>query len=275
MAAAVGGVVPVSGFLHALHGDGMRAVARRLADGAAEALWPTRCLGCDRPGTLLCPDCAAALPAIDQAHACPCCGAPFGSLVCTECTDCLERDDEEGCGKGPHLLEPLDGACCYGVHTWPLDRIVRGYKDAGERRAAALLAQMIVAALRARGWGDGRGGLWSGCDVVSFVPCTPQAFARRGFDHMEEVARISARELGLPLKDALARYAPHDQRGLGRHGRAENAQASLVPVLPVEGARVLLLDDVLTTGATLAAAAGALRAAGATSVVAATAARAW
>lgn len=269
------GVVPVGGSCHASRWGGVRTVARRLADGAAEALWPTRCLGCDRPGTLLCPDCAAALPAIDQACACPCCGAPFGSLVCTECTDCLEHDDEGDCDGGSRPLELLDGACCYGVHAWPLDRIVRGYKDAGERRAAALLAQMIVTALRARGWGDGRDGLWSDFDAVSFVPCTPQAFARRGFDHMEQVARISARELGLPLKDALARYALHDQRGLGRRGRAGNARASLVPVLPVEGARILLLDDVLTTGATLAAAAGALKAAGATSVVAATAARAW
>ncbi len=258
-----------------------QSIARRLADGAAETLWPTRCLGCERPGALLCPDCAAALPAIDQSRACPRCGVPFGSLVCTECTDCLERSEDD-LGEGSrepdgwaHPLASLDGVCCYGLHEWPLDRIVRGYKDAGERRASLLLSALIAQAIGDAGNMRGDGVFSTPFDGVTFVPCTPDAFARRGFDHMEEVARHAAGALNLPFVDALARWAPRDQRGLGKVLRAENARASLVPVVDLGGARVLLLDDVLTTGATLGAAAEALRRAGAVQVAAATAVRAW
>lgn len=259
----------------------LQSLGRRLADGAAETLWPTRCLGCERPGVLLCPDCAAALPAIDQAHACPRCGAPFGSLVCTECTDCLGHPDDDRGEKPPEprdLADPLallDGACCYGLHEWPLDRIVRGYKDAGERRASVLLAALIAQAVGDAGEACGSGAFSAPFDGVAFVPCTPDAYARRGFDHMEEVARHAAALLGLPFVDALARWAPRDQRGLTKGQRAENARASLVPVVDVAGTRLLLLDDVLTTGATLGAAAGALKLAGARRVAGATVARAW
>lgn len=259
----------------------LQSLGRRLADGAAETLWPTRCLGCERPGVLLCPDCAAALPAIDQAHACPRCGAPFGSLVCTECTDCLGHPDDDRGEKPPEprdLADPLallDGACCYGLHEWPLDRIVRGYKDAGERRASVLLAALIAQAVGDAGEACGSGAFSAPFDGVTFVPCTPDAYARRGFDHMEEVARHAAALLGLPFVDALARWAPRDQRGLTKGQRAENARASLVPVVDVAGTRLLLLDDVLTTGATLGAAAGALKLAGARRVAGATVARAW
>ncbi len=259
----------------------LQSLARRLANGAAETLWPTRCLGCERPGVLLCPDCLAALPAIDQARACPRCGAPFGSLVCTECTDCLERlDDDLGeDSREPddlaRPLAPLDEVCCYGLHEWPLDRVVRGYKDAGERRASVLLAALIAQAVGDAGQARPSEVFSAPFDGVTFVPCTPDAYARRGFDHMEEVARHAAAMLDLPFVDALARWAPRDQRGLTRAQRAKNAQASLVPVTSVAGTRLLLLDDVLTTGATLGAAAMALKRAGAAQVAAATAVRAW
>ena len=58
---------------------------RAMGEGLAEALWPTRCVGCDQPGTLLCDRCRAELPWIEQRLACPVCGAPFGFLTCTEC----------------------------------------------------------------------------------------------------------------------------------------------------------------------------------------------
>ncbi len=274
---------------------GFGAYGRRLPSwlraagaGVAEALWPTRCVGCDRPGTLLCPDCAAALPAIEQRFACPRCGAPFGSLVCTECTRCRERDEEDAwapgepdaCGALPAApFDEFDGVCCYGVDEWPLDRLVRAYKDGGERRVAEILAGMVAQAARDAGLAPGSPGRPSlrlpAPDAVAFVPCTPRAFARRGFDHMERVAHGVAGELGLPLVDVLARCDTRDQRGLSRAGRTANARASLVALEPIDGARVLLLDDVVTTGATLGAAAQVLRAAGAVQVAAAAAARVW
>lgn len=267
--------------MRALAGAGAAVgrLGRYLAGGLAEALWPTRCVGCDRPGELLCADCAASLPAIDQSLACPRCGAPFGSLVCTECTRCRERD-EEGWdpGEAPERaalpaapFDDLDAVHCYGVHEWPLDRLVRAYKDGGERRASALLAALVSQA--AADAGLVRAG--RAPDALAFVPCTPAAFARRGFDHMERVAREAGEALGLPVVDVLARCDARDQRGLSRAGRTGNIEGSLVVLGRLDGARLLLLDDVVTTGATLGAAARALRAAGARGVAAAAVARAW
>lgn len=251
--------------------DGLGRAAGALAEGMLEAAWPTRCAGCDEPGGLLCPRCRAALPAIEQRRACPRCGAPFGELVCTECTACLEPAAE---GEAPaacsEAFAALDGVRCYGVLAWPLDSLVRAYKDGGERRASALLAAMAAQAYReSRGPGSARP------DALAFVPCTPQAFARRGFDHMERVAADAARELRVPLADVLARRAPRDQRGLSKADRRGNADASFVVLGPVEGMSLVLLDDVVTTGSTMAAAARALRRAGAARVEGLAVARAF
>ncbi len=254
---------------------------RYLAEGLAEALWPTRCVGCDAPGTLLCPSCRAALPAIEQRYACPHCGAPFGRLVCTECTCCLDRSNEDAYQPGvvddtSRICQPafaaLDGVSCYGIHEWPLDALIRAYKDAGERRASELLAGMLVQTIRETVLSVGAEAL---PDVLTFVPCTPAAFARRGFDHMERIAQDAAAQLGLPLIDMLACRTTRDQRRLGRQMRQVNVRGSFVVVAPASGARILLIDDVVTTGSTIGAAALALKEAGAERVTAAALARAW
>lgn len=254
---------------------GLAGSARRLAEGFAELLWPTRCAGCDAPGHLLCPECAARLPVIGQRHACPRCGAPFGSLVCTECTACLERrDDALDAPPAGETWLSLDGVRCFGVHAWPLDSLVRVYKDGGERRAAALLARFAAAALLDAA--DVPGAVAPGeLDAVVFVPATPAAYARRGFDHMEPLAREAAHLLGLPLADVLARRDASDQRGLSRTERSRNARGSMVVLGRLDGARLLLMDDVVTTGATMGAAARALREAGASAVWGAAVARVW
>lgn len=271
--------------------------AAALRMGAVELLSPTRCVGCDLPGGLLCPSCRAAVLRIDQRRACPRCGAPFGALVCTECTDSLApQEDGEAAllarhallvraapsgtapaglpargarGVLPHMRE-LDGACCFGVHAWPLDAAVRAYKDGGERRMAELLGAMVASAASAAHAFDA-----ARATCVCFVPATPAAFARRGFDHMEPLARSVARRLGLPLVDALARPYAEDQRGLTRDGRLTGGRGGFVAVARMDGQRAILLDDVLTTGATLSGAARELRAAGAERVWAATVTRAW
>lgn len=252
--------------------------ARRAGALALEAVAPTRCAGCERPGSLICDRCLAELTPIDPAHACLRCGAPFGDLLCTECGG----GDEEGGfapdGDAAAAGVRIPGRClAAAVFEGPLPRIIRAYKDGGERRLAPLLAELMVdAAIHAEEAAPERyGGFVGAADAVTFVPATAAAFSRRGFDHMEEIARAFSAMVGLPLADVLVKHGSSDQRALDRAGRALHARGAYEPVEPVAGLRLVLLDDVITTGATLRGAAGALVAAGAVHVDALALARVW
>ena len=92
---------------------------------------------------------------------------------------------------------------------------------------------------------------------------------------MELVARELSWLLGLPLEDVLVRRQGKDQRDLGRSDRLRNLSGSVELVGDVDGLRVLLVDDVVTTGASLAACTEALMGGRATQVSACTLARVW
>ena len=253
----------------------LQSAVNAAKEGLLETLWPTRCIGCDTPGSLLCDKCASLLPRIDQRYACGRCGAPFGHLVCTECTCCTDtRDDVQDPEiDSSNKLSYVDGVCCYGEHEWPLDRIVRAYKDHGETRLSSMLAQFIYLALVAS-QREGKINL-EAIDALCFVPATPKAYARRGFDHMEPVARELAVLLKTGYLDILARRSSHDQRSLGRTERSLNLRRSMVCTRGVAGYSMLCVDDVLTTGATMQEAARALKDAGAQKVYGATVVRVW
>jgi len=223
----------------------------RLREAFAELLFPTRCAGCDAPGALLCARCEADLPLISPADACPRCGAPYGRLLCTEC---WQRE------------WAFSATLSLGEFETSLARAVVLHKDAGERRLAGVLGALLAARVR-EAWPD-----WP--EGVAFVPATAVALRRRGFDHGRAIAETVASALGVPLLSALERSAARDQRTLGRSARAANAAGSFSASGPVP-CRVLLTDDVFTTGATLDAAASALLVAGAAEVRCATVARAW
>jgi predicted amidophosphoribosyltransferase len=101
--------------------------------------------------------------------------------------------------------------------------------------------------------------------TVTFVPATRRAFSERGFNAAERLARGVARELGLPCR-ALMRTTrqTRDQAGLGRAERAVNLAGAFEA--RASGGRILLVDDVITTGATAAECTRALRAGGADEV---------
>lgn len=111
--------------------------------------------------------------------------------------------------------------------------------------------------------------------LVTFVPAIAQAQRRRGFDHASLLAEDVARELDLECEGLFLRPRSSDQRRLGRAGRATN-MANRIEVMPAASIPpdLIIVDDVCTTGATLYAAADALRAQGAARIFALTFARA-
>jgi ComF family protein len=142
-------------------------------------------------------------------------------------------------------------------------------KYSGERR----LAQPLGAAAAAR-WQEAA----IGGDVLVHVPVHRARRAVRGYDQAELLARAAAARLGLPALPALSRqHATTPQFGLDRALRAANVSGAFAidtrHAAAVEGRWVVLVDDVVTTGATLAACAAALVGTGAVAVSALAVAR--
>ena len=106
-------------------------------------------------------------------------------------------------------------------------------------------------------------------DMVTWVPCSPTRRTERGFDPAELLARALARRLRLRARRLLRRLDDEPQTARSREGRLAGPRL-VAPRGRVPGS-VLVVDDVCTTGSTLRVAAAALRAAGATEVVAAVA----
>lgn len=234
-----------------------------LLSGGEELVWPTRCVRCNAPGSLLCEECRTHLAWIGQRWACPVCGAPFGWLTCTECTGDWE----------------LRTTTCALVFAGTAARMATVLKDEHELRLAPVLASAMATSLdEASAWAAPDGNARFDADRVDalcFVPVTQAACLRRGFDHMELVTRALAAELALPVADVLARDPARDQRTLDRRGRAANLEGGVHVVDDVRGARLLLLDDIVTTGASMRACARALISSGAAEVGGCALARVW
>lgn len=229
-----------------------------MREAACETLWPTRCALCDVPGTLLCERCRKHLPFIDRYHACPRCGYPHGRYICTECNHfILEKRGLEA--------YPLDGCASVFEHQGSARRLITTYKDRGEQRLAPLIAHLIADAIDPA-WHP---------DIMTTIPTRRKARRQRGFDHLEQVGVELARLIDKDYEVLLLPHERSDQRVLGAQERLHNmknsftvkADASIPP-------RVLIVDDVLTTGATLFNAANALRLAGAQCIYGVTLARA-
>lgn len=218
---------------------------------------PVDCAGCGRPDDPWCPGCAADLDA---------CLWPSGPRASRPC-------------PSPTGLPPVHSA---GRYAGALAAVVSAYKDDGRRQHGDLLGGLLATSLDSAVRGSpglravlGRG---SGPVLVVPVPSSSAARRRRGDAPLVALARSAVRGFGTTeavVAEALVpRRRVADQAGLGALERAVNLEHSMTvrprwePV--VRGAGCVVVDDVLTTGATLVEAARALAAADARVVVAAT-----
>ena len=145
----------------------------------------------------------------------------------------------------------------------PVRRIVAAWKERGLRRLGAWAAELVVEAVPR-----------PDADVVAFVPADRDRRLRRGHHAAEELAHELGRRWEISVESPLRRTrSAQRQRGLDHVARRRNVRGAFAAASPVRG-RILLVDDVYTTGATANAAASALRRSGARKVEVVTFARA-
>jgi ComF family protein len=220
-----------------LLGDARTALGA-VAGRALDLALPASCAGCRREGPALCRECAPALEV--RLRAAP--GVPIG----------LPAD----------LPAPLVQLEWCAPFTGVTRRALHALKYDGERRLAPQLG-----AAAARRWA--RAG--AGGDVLVPVPASPDRVRDRGYDQAALLAGEAGRRLRLPVSRAVERTrATTAQFDLDRAGRAANLGGAFRVAearrAEVAGRWVVLVDDVVTTGATLAACAMALLDAGASAV---------
>jgi len=130
------------------------------------------------------------------------------------------------------------------------------------RAAADALAAVLMRRLRERHF-----------DVITAVPIAPSRHRERGYNQAELIARRVAAELGLPYRSLLLRFGARHQTGQRRNDRLSQVKGVFELKRSLHGETVLVVDDVITTGATLAECAVVLRQAGAGEVWGAAVAR--
>jgi ComF family protein len=213
---------------------------------AVRRLLAPRCIVCDlEDGDPLCRGCA-------QDY--------FGAAArCAGCALRLPAAAGDRCGRCLRSPPRFDATVALADYGPPIDRMVAALKFGGRLPLAdafgTLLARAGAPALRA-------------ADAVCPVPLSFERQSERGFNQSHEIARRVAADGGRPLRPQILRRARHTapQMDLALDDRRRNVRGAFAAVGDLAGLHIVVVDDVMTTGATLDEIAGALKGAGAARV---------
>lgn len=209
----------------------------------ARAALPQHCLLCTAPAPIhsLCAECHAQLPWLPALH-CPQCAMPTASG--NLCGGCLSHPPR------------FDAVCAPFIYAWPLTPLIHQFKYAGNLALAQLLGEALATTTNHT------------VDCIVPLPLSPARMRERGFNQAHEIARVVSRATGIRLAAGACRRVRDSapQATLPWKDRAKNIRGAFVCDADLRGKRVAVIDDVLTTGATLNEFARNLRKAGAIEV---------
>jgi ComF family protein len=224
---------------------------RFLLKSLADFVYPPICYGCDTEVEegLVCEGCRLALFTHELA-VCPKCGRP--------CTRTAET-----CGQC-RIPFNLSRARALGLYVPPFDRLVQAFKYSGKTKVGELLGRALATLVE-------QDEALSAADAVCPVPLHPARLRERGFNQSLLLGAAISMSTGIPLADFLvrAKNTATQTRKTTHEDRLRNLAGAfrLRPDAGVGGKKVLLVDDVMTTGATLDQAAQELLKGGAASVL--------
>lgn len=217
-------------------------MVRSLWHGLAGLIMPHDCFVCGEVAAAapLCGNCQAALPRWERQRACPVCAQRVANAEL--CGQCL---------RSPPAYDRVQAVFDY---RFPVNRMVQALKYRQRFAMAAYFARLMAECVAPGEF-----------DVIVPLPLHNQRLRQRGFNQAVEIARPLSRALRLPLDvDGAVRHkACPPQEGLSRRERRRNVRGVFSCRHPFAQRRILLVDDVMTTGATLDALAAALKGAGA------------
>ena len=216
-------------------------------------LLPGTCLlcGADSSEQLLCPDCSSDLP-------------PLPENRCPQCSEQTTHGERCGaCLKDPPAF--THSFACFR-YEFPVDRIIHAFKYGHQLAVANWAAQIITRQLSNNFY-----------DLLIPLPLHPDRLRQRGFNQSTEIARRIAHKTGQHLNiEALTRSrATPPQAELPMKERSRNVRGAFECSDDLSGKRVLLIDDVMTTGATLREASRVIKLHGAIHIDIAVLARAY
>ncbi|MGV9002134.1 MAG: ComF family protein [Candidatus Saccharimonadaceae bacterium] len=208
-----------------------------MIQGVLQVIAPHPCSGCAKIGTILCLDCKYNITH-ESFFGCILCGRPQLGGIC------------------PSHDSPIQRAFTVGSRTGPLEDVINRLKFQNTKLAARTLAELLNESLPF---------LPSDIQIVP-IPTVRSHIRQRGYDQVELIAQHLAALRSMSIKRALLRKTNETQHIVRRNERLEQSQRafSLMEGTAFGSAPILLLDDIVTTGSTVSAAAQLLKEAGAT-----------
>lgn len=209
------------------------------------------CELCDaEQADVVCRACAQHLPSIDAASVCPGCAQPSAG----RCGACLAHPP------------PYSAVMACFDYRFPLDRLVQSFKFSANLGLVQFFTDAMVRAVQLRTGRSDSGNMRDALLVP--VPLAPKRIAERGFNQSALLATAVGRALDIPVvHDRLRRVRETPpQSGLDGAARRRNLRGAFAYKEALHGERVILVDDVMTTGTTVAEAAEVLLASGAKDV---------